>query len=767
MMARAAAMLEADPASAEGLRALQDAALEQRSFAFAIQIVRRLSDMGSRSSDQILPIARAYLHLGQVDNAESLLKNATNTDISGFDALRGEIALMKSDPARALEAFSTAVRAAAEDSNRVRRLGWTETYLRAVLGSNSGDQPTIPALTRRWQSLPPATSQGPVFVVLDYKSPDFSCASTHLDDYLWSIAALRHFAAATTLNAAGVGLDTTVGRLQRLWPTRTMPEAIPAELTILDRDSLWEVDHLYPGRTIWAVLGGRLFKRAFSLVAVQPSSPDFQAIVVDLELHAEDFTAEAIAWLRRFQPIGCRDRTTAERLLNYGVDAFVSGCLVSTLIPVDARRPASATGAAVEIDSEDASLRTDPAGVALMRALDAVERCSTAEKVAAANTPWYLACEAMDVPVKAKDEPDLQKWRALFEVPEEERRVLANALATCLRETLSFVAAGASASAARARWSELTQGAVDRAKGELAGYGTYLRRPTHPPVRNVRRGRLGGEVTVAFSLDRNYLVHLPIVLHSIRMNTEADLNLVFLTRGLDDREVTVAASIAQPTDVMIFPMEKYLSDIDIRQGPGKTTSVLDRLFFPDLLPNLDRLVYLDLDLIVRGDVAELASFEPSARGIAARPTPNTNWATAVRAFELRSMELDPGRARRLRGLAAAATDLAGPYFNAGVLVLSLERLRKRRFIPKALRVMKEFGLNDQDTMNLFAGGDFTRLPWIWNANPHFELVDGAKLIHWAGVNKPWLDKPVLAKRFWQQYAVNLATADEHVGSPTR
>jgi lipopolysaccharide biosynthesis glycosyltransferase len=305
---------------------------------------------------------------------------------------------------------------------------------------------------------------------------------------------------------------------------------------------------------------------------------------------------------------------------------------------------------------------------------------------------------------------------------------------------------------------------VERAQDGLAGERTYLRRPSHLLLRRTRHDALPETVTLAFSLDRNYLLHLPTVLHSIRTHTGAALSLVFLTRGLSDKEVAAAAGVARPSDVRVFPMESYFSDIDIQQGPGKTTSVLDRLFFPELLPKVDRLVYLDLDLVVRGDVAELASFEPSARGIAARPTPNVTWATAARAFELRSMDLDPLRARRLRGLAAAATDLAAPYFNAGVLVLSLERLRQRRFIPKALRVMREFGLNDQDTMNLFAGGDFTRLPWYWNANPHFEFVDDAKLIHWAGVNKPWLEKPVLAKRFWMHYVMKPSPVDSPVDS---
>ena len=686
LLARAAELLERDASSTEGLRALHEAALERRCFEFAGRISQRLLEVGGAAGDGPLQLTAAWLHLGQLEAAAAALAAAAKEDVPGIDALRGLHALMTGDAAAALDAFAAAGRTPG-DTARVRRLAWAETWLRALVGR----APVI------------STPKLPLLVLLDHKSPDFLRASTRVDDYLASLAVLRLLASATTFHSAPAGLDAVIARLRQRWPLREIAHRPPAELAILDRDSLWAADLLYPGRTLWAVLGGRLFARAFGLVAVAPASPTFHAIVVDLDLPAGDIDAGAIAWLRRFQPIGCRDQATAQTLLNQGVEAFISGSLLSTLGVL--------TRGGLPSDSEDVALRTDPLGAALIRALDA----------------WESA------PI-------------LDEAPDD-----AVPLAAWLQEVVALAASGASASIVNERWRNLTQAAVQRAQGELAGHAVYQRRPAAPPARRTRHRAPAAAVTLAFSLDRAYLRHVPTVLQSIRAHSRADLDLVFLTRGLDDGEVTAAAAIAQPGAVREIAMDRLPPDGGVPRGSGKGALVLDRLFLPRLLPGLDRLVYLDLDLIVRGDVAELASFEPSARGIAARPTPNVAWATVARAFALRAQ--DPAQLRHgrdVRGLAAAASDLSAPYFNAGVLVLSLARMRQRQFVAKALRAVREFHLNDQDVLNLYAGGDFTPLPWEWNANPYFEFVDAAQIIHWAGDNKPWEERPVLAKRFWRQ-----------------
>ena len=43
------------------------------------------------------------------------------------------------------------------------------------------------------------------------------------------------------------------------------------------------------------------------------------------------FTKQTIAYLKRYQPIGCRDIKTVELMRKYGIDSYMSGCLTMTL----------------------------------------------------------------------------------------------------------------------------------------------------------------------------------------------------------------------------------------------------------------------------------------------------------------------------------------------------------------------------------------------------------------------------------------------------
>lgn len=671
-----------------------------------------------------------------------------SSEAAGVKALRGLIALVKRDAPAAHKAISAATQAAQRNIRHSTRLEWAETYLSSMLDRKAinASGARISATRRGLLSSP---SQRPLFVLLDHKSSDYTHSSKLLDDYLWTLAVLRHLMSVATLDLKSVGLHPLLSRLKSWRSPKEESIRAAADLVVLDRDSLWAVDYLNEKRTIWAVLGGRILRRAFGIVPTLPLSEGVEAIIVDLELEPIELELTAIEWLRRFQPIGCRDQATAERLLNRGIEAFVSTSLVATLPVIDAEEASGVTWVANK-GKIDVRLRTAPIGHALLWVLDAIEEQSKKSVLRTITSGWSQSRDPERLPVDEREQP----LRDQAEVGTAVRGAKAADISAWLIKCLSAAASGLSGEQVRIRWRQLTLPAVRRAQADLEAQRTYLRRPTYKALQRVRRGILARGVTIAFSLDRNYLDHLPTVLSSIRQHTSAILNLVFLTRGLTAKEVSSAAALAQAAHIRVIPMDSYLSDLVVEQGPGKTTSVLDRLFLSELLPEVDRLVYLDLDLILLGDVAELATFEPSARGIAARPTPNVNWLTLDQAFELRCSTLAHNQATRLRSLVAATTDLTAPYFNAGVLVLSLDRLRKRHFVTKALRLVKEFGLNDQDVMNLYAGGDFTPLPEAWNANPYYELVDDAKVVHWAGSNKPWLDRPILAKYLWQKYVTS-------------
>ena len=192
-----------------------------------------------------------------------------------------------------------------------------------------------------------------------------------------------------------------------------------------------------------------------------------------------------------------------------------------------------------------------------------------------------------------------------------------------------------------------------------------------------------------------------------------------------------------------------------------TVSTMDRCALPDLLPQIDRIIYLDVDLIVPGDVGELYAWPLGDNPLA-----------AVTAFRLgvwlegsaRSITQGRERAeqvRHLRAAASVAVPLQGPAFNAGVLLMSLEAMRRDGFTAQAERNFEAFGYDDQTLLNCYAGGDYAKLPQAWNVDyrTYFGAdAEPAKIVHWKGPMKPWHGDAkhhhamARTRRLWERYS---------------
>jgi lipopolysaccharide biosynthesis glycosyltransferase len=163
-----------------------------------------------------------------------------------------------------------------------------------------------------------------------------------------------------------------------------------------------------------------------------------------------------------------------------------------------------------------------------------------------------------------------------------------------------------------------------------------------------------------------------------------------------------------------------------------------RIFLPELLPDVERILYLDSDLIALADLGPL-------------------WETDLGEHYLAAVTnvLEPHYAERLR---RAGFD-PGSYFNAGVMLVNLERMR-RDGCSEALRSYgaehaSSLVLRDQDALNAVLGGDRLALHPRWNCmNAHFVFPWSADVFgperlaeaqadpairHFEGpgANKPW------------------------------
>src|SRR5262249_26051824 len=184
---------------------------------------------------------------------------------------------------------------------------------------------------------------------------------------------------------------------------------------------------------------------------------------------------------------------------------------------------------------------------------------------------------------------------------------------------------------------------------------------------------------------------------------------------------------------MIKVQEDALNDL--AGGVHFTVMTYARLLIGDLLPReIDRVLYLDGDILVRGDIGEL-------------------WTTDLRDRTLGAVvDLPPYPYNRRLGLPDDTS-----YFNAGVLLIDLRRWRQLRVGERALSFAREhperLAWADQCALNLVLHDDWRALDRVWNlqsmdvarlVNGHmrFDTVDpgqlrAARLVHFNGRSKPW------------------------------
>lgn len=160
-----------------------------------------------------------------------------------------------------------------------------------------------------------------------------------------------------------------------------------------------------------------------------------------------------------------------------------------------------------------------------------------------------------------------------------------------------------------------------------------------------------------------------------------------------------------------------------------------RILQADLLPDdVSKAIYLDADTIVRRDLTHLWA-EPLGDALLAATNdifhPYLNPREALRR-PIHCMQLktnpEPIPNYRELGLSGAA-----PYFNAGVMLVNIERWRRERFSRQAfecLRVNAEHVRYwDQYALNVLCSGRWKAVDARWNQNSHTFRLPGWELSH--------------------------------------
>jgi len=185
-----------------------------------------------------------------------------------------------------------------------------------------------------------------------------------------------------------------------------------------------------------------------------------------------------------------------------------------------------------------------------------------------------------------------------------------------------------------------------------------------------------------------------------------------------------------------------LDDLDVFDRYNTSKMPYLRLFLPELLPEVDYVVYSDVDTIWNRDVCELwdetIGKREDKRGC---EEPSIYW---VR--DLLSMRHNAaGWIDRVSFGEGNAFDWTR-YACSGVCVMNLKKMREERMTERAVRLVREFGTPsyaDQDVLNVLFNHDSVLLPSVWNAMGDCSNLPKAGercVYHLTGVGRHFHDK---------------------------
>lgn len=148
-----------------------------------------------------------------------------------------------------------------------------------------------------------------------------------------------------------------------------------------------------------------------------------------------------------------------------------------------------------------------------------------------------------------------------------------------------------------------------------------------------------------------------------------------------------------------------------------------RYLIPDIITDVDNVLYLDGDTVINGDISELFDID----------------LTGFYCAGVRDIYIEQIGYKKEIGLTESEL-----YINAGVILFNLEEIRKSSIIEKLFNLSSEndFKFQDQDTINIAFKGKIKELDCIYNFKRAHQKafpikVKSAKIVHYVGPNKPW------------------------------
>ena len=267
------------------------------------------------------------------------------------------------------------------------------------------------------------------------------------------------------------------------------------------------------------------------------------------------------------------------------------------------------------------------------------------------------------------------------------------------------------------------------------------------------------KIPIIVSSSNEFSIFIPVLLNSLKTNSNPDYHyeIYVLDSGIDQSSKTVITAYVetlinfsiQYTDVSYY-IEKYKHLWYVYDKFAVATYI--RFFIPEIFSNLDKAIYLDLDISVKGDISDLFNINIGENAVGA----------AVDGYyERQTYYGEDGLLEYNKNIVCYPVDYK--VFNAGVLIINLKKWRELNVTEMCINRLSEIKtprILDQCILNsVLCKGLVYELPVEWNYQWHADIENMAypttsqkmnevidsyrcaksriKIIHYTTCVKPW------------------------------
>ncbi len=254
-------------------------------------------------------------------------------------------------------------------------------------------------------------------------------------------------------------------------------------------------------------------------------------------------------------------------------------------------------------------------------------------------------------------------------------------------------------------------------------------------------------IPIFFAVDDEYIPFLAVAISSLIENSSKNYYYsikILYTNIREENKKKISKYETENVKIEFVDLNYYIEEVKdklyTRDYYSKTTYF--RLFIPNLYPQYNKVLYLDSDVVVLGDISKLYNVELENNLVAAAPDD-----------VIQTNKVFQEYAEKVVGVADYRN-----YFNAGILLMNLDEFRKFKFQEKFLYLLETIKFTvaqDQDYLNRLSKGKVKLIDKTWDRMPI--AVDDVKeedikIIHYNLAYKPWHFEDILYKEYFWDYA---------------